>query len=188
MKTISVSAAEPNKKTYLKLEDLLSLNASNHQLQLNKFDVAGHTLVQQNEGENNKIVQLTGGGFWSWFQRNKDPIFDSEDKLFEDTNKQWKIFPEVKIEKPNYYEFLINKPEENWEEQKKNKYATLEIEMSEDLRSVPSDGLKEFLEKNKVHLEMLVVNGTWKRIDTFYDYAHPPHHVAPPAPTAESTQ
>ena len=30
---------------------------------------------------------------------------------------------------------------------------------------------KEFLEKNKVHLEMLDVNGTWKRIDTFYDYA-----------------
>ena len=30
---------------------------------------------------------------------------------------------------------------------------------------------KEFLEKNKVHLEMLDVNGNWKRIDTFYDYA-----------------
>ena len=30
---------------------------------------------------------------------------------------------------------------------------------------------KEFLEKNKVHLEMLDVNGTWKRINTFYDYA-----------------
>ena len=30
---------------------------------------------------------------------------------------------------------------------------------------------KEFLEKNKVHLELLDVNGIWKRIDTFYDYA-----------------
>ena len=30
---------------------------------------------------------------------------------------------------------------------------------------------KEFFEKNKVHLEMLDVNGNWKKIDTFYDYA-----------------
>lgn len=78
---------------------------------------------------------------------NRIANIENAKKLFEDTNKQWKIFPEVKIEKPNYYEFLINEPEENWEEQKKNKYATLEMEMSEDLRSVPSDGLKEFLEK-----------------------------------------
>ena len=35
---------------------------------------------------------------------------------------------------------------------------------------------KEFLEKNKVHLEMLDVNGTWKRIDTFYDYAVAVNH------------
>lgn len=66
-------------------------------------------------------------------------------KLFEDTNKQWKIFPE--ISKPTYYEFLINEPEENWQEQKEKKHVMLELEMSEDLRSVPSDGLKEFLEE-----------------------------------------
>lgn len=29
---------------------------------------------------------------------------------------------------------------------------------------------KDFLEKNKVHLEMLCINGNWKRIDSFYDY------------------
>ncbi len=38
---------------------------------------------------------------------------------------------------------------------------------------VPS---KEFLEKNKVHLEVLDVNGEWKRIDTFYDYATAVNH------------
>ena len=35
---------------------------------------------------------------------------------------------------------------------------------------------KEFFEKNQVHLEMLDVNGIWKRIDTFYDYATAVNH------------
>ena len=26
---------------------------------------------------------------------------------------------------------------------------------------------KEFFEKNKLHLEMLTINGEWKRLDTF---------------------
>ena len=30
---------------------------------------------------------------------------------------------------------------------------------------------KEFFEKNKVHLEMLNIEGEWKRLDTFYDYS-----------------
>ncbi len=35
---------------------------------------------------------------------------------------------------------------------------------------------KEFLENNKVHLEILNVNGKWIRVDTFYDYATAVNH------------
>ena len=35
---------------------------------------------------------------------------------------------------------------------------------------------KDFFEKNKVHLEMLDVNGIWKKIDTFYDYSTAVNH------------
>ena len=35
---------------------------------------------------------------------------------------------------------------------------------------------KEFFEKNKVHLEMLTINGEWKRLDTFYDYSTAINH------------
>ena len=36
---------------------------------------------------------------------------------------------------------------------------------------------KELLENNKVHLEILNVNGKWIRVDTFYDYATAVNHV-----------
>ena len=35
---------------------------------------------------------------------------------------------------------------------------------------------KEFFEKNKVHLEMLTIEGEWKRLDTFYDYSKAINH------------
>ena len=91
------------------------------------------------------ITVETGTGLPFVKAMNRIANVENAKKLFEDTNKKWKIFPE--ISKPTYYEFLIKEPEESWEEQKENQYVTLEIEMSEDLRSVTSDGLKEFLEK-----------------------------------------
>ncbi|MBT5085992.1 MAG: hypothetical protein HOM71_00615, partial [Deltaproteobacteria bacterium] len=102
-----------------------------------------YVAVADNDNDLIKVPTKSGLPFVQAMNRIADS--KNAEKLFDDTNKKWKIFPE--ISKPTYYEFLINEPEENWEEQKKNKYATLEIEMSEDLRSVSSDGLNEFLEE-----------------------------------------